>query len=96
MNHRRLRLPAALVLIALAAPVLAADPTGEDRSSPIISLQRDASQLRDSVQQNSVQFGHQVTRGVHQARHQFTVGMRHAGTTIRQWWDNTRDSIARI
>ena len=97
MNHRRLRRPAATVLmIALAAPVLAADPTSDDRSSPVANLQRDARDLRDSVHQNSVELGHQVAQGVHQARHQFTVGMHRAGSTIRHWWDNTRDTVARI
>jgi len=96
MNHRRLRLPAAMVLIALAAPVLAADPSSDDRSSPVTNLQRDARELRDSVHQNSVEFGHQVAQSVHQARHQLTVGMHRANATIRHWWDNTRDTVARI
>lgn len=96
MNHRRLRLPAAMALVALAAPVLAADPTSSAQPSAIANLQRDARQLRDEVHQNSVQVGHQLANGVHQARHQFTVQWYRAGASIRHWWDHTRESVARI
>jgi hypothetical protein len=96
MNHRRLRRTATLVLMALAAPVLAAEPTSSDRDTAVANLQRDARDLRDTVRQNSVEFGHQVTHGVHQARHQFTVEWYRAGASIHHWWDHTRETVARI
>jgi hypothetical protein len=88
MNHRRLRLPAAIALVALAAPVLAADPSS--------NLQRDARQVRDDIQHSSAQLGQQVAQGVHQARHQFTVQWYRTGVSIRHWWDHTRETVARI
>ena len=96
MNHRRLRLPAAMTLLALGAPLLAAGTVDSDHSTPAVSIQRDAREFRDTVRQNSVQFGHEVAHSFHQARHEFTIGMRHAGHTIRQWWDHARDDFARI
>jgi hypothetical protein len=97
MNHRRLRRTATLVLMALGAPVLAAEPTTSDRGdTAVANLQRDARDLRDNVRQNSVQFGHQVAHGAHQARHQFTVEWYRAGASIHHWWDHTRETVARI
>jgi hypothetical protein len=96
MNHRRLRLPATMVLMALAAPVLAAESTTGDRDAAVAQLQRDAREWRDTVHHNSVQFGHDVAQGVHQARHQFTIQWYRTGASVRHWWDHTRDTVARI
>jgi hypothetical protein len=96
MNHRRLRLPAAMALLALAAPVLAADPSGTDGSTAAATVRRDAREFGDSVRQGSRQLGHDVAHGVHQFRHEFTVRWHQAGSTLRQWWSNTRDAAARI
>jgi len=96
MNHRRLRLPAAMALLVLAAPVLAADTSGDDQSTAVANLRRDARDLRDSVRNSSVELGHEVQRNVHQARHQFTIGMHRAQDNIRHWWSNTRETVARI
>jgi hypothetical protein len=96
MNHRRLRLPAAMALMAVAASVLAAEPAGSERPGVVANLQRDAREFRDTVHENTVQFGHELTRSVHQARHQFTLGWHRAGTSIRHWWDNARETVARI
>jgi len=105
MNRRRLRLPAAMALMAIAAPALtalampssgiAAEPAAE-RSAPLANVQRDARQLRDSVRDSTVEFGHSVSDSVHQARHQFTLGWHRAEKSVRHWWDNTRDAVARI
>jgi hypothetical protein len=101
MNHRRLRLPAAMALVALAqvviaAPVLAADQGAGERDAPVANLQRDARELSDTVRHNSIEIGHQVADGVHQARHQFTVQWYRTAASIHHWWDHTRDSVARI
>lgn len=96
MNHRRLRLPAAMAVMALGGPVLAADPVNADHATPIASIRHDAREFGNSVHDNSVQIGHQVARSVRQARHELTLGMRQAQHTIRHWWDNARDTVARI
>jgi hypothetical protein len=101
MNHRRLRLPAAMALLALAVPVLAADPSdsASDHDRPaaaVTDLQRGARELGESVRQNSIQLQHQVTHGVHQFRHQFTIQWYRTGDSIHRWLDNVRDGAARI
>ena len=98
MNHRRLRLPAAMALLVLAAPVFAADPSGADadRSGVAANIHREAREFGNSVRQGSQQVGHDVAHGVHQFRHEFTVRWYQTGRSIRQWWSNTRDGISRI
>ena len=85
-----------MALLALAAPVFAADPSGTDRPTVAATVQRDARELGDSVRQGSQQVGQEVTRDVHQFRHDFTVRWHQAGSAMRQWWTNTRDAVARI
>jgi hypothetical protein len=89
---------AALVLTILAVPSLtnAAEPSDSQRSGPVANVQHDARQLRDSVRDSSVELGQRVSENVHQARHQFTLGWHQAEKSVRHWWDNTRETIARI
>jgi len=87
----------ALASVVMAAPVPATNTSAsEQRATPMANLQRDARALRDEVRHNSVEFGHQVAGGAHQARHEFTVQWYRAGASIRHWWNHTRDSVARI
>jgi hypothetical protein len=99
MNRRRLRLPAAMAILAVAAPVLAADP-GEtpkaDLQAAAASLQNGAHEIGQSVRENSQQLHDQVARGVHQFRHEFTIEWYHTGNSIHRWWDNTRSGISRF
>jgi hypothetical protein len=90
-----------MALVALAAPVLAADPgdsaSEHDRpTAAVADLQRGARELGDTVRQNSMQLQHQVTQGVHQFRHQFTIQWYRTGDSIHRWWENVRDGASRI
>jgi hypothetical protein len=98
MNHRRLRLPAAMAVLAVAAPVLAADPAVSpqaDIQAAAANLHHGAEQIGDSVRENSRQLQTQVTHSVHQFRHEFTVQWYRTGDSIHRWWSNTRESFSR-
>jgi hypothetical protein len=86
MNHRRLRLPAAIALMALAAPVFADDQCVSDRSTLVACVQRQAHELSDSVRQNTRDVSREVSRSVHQFRHQFTRDWYRTSDSIHRWW----------
>jgi hypothetical protein len=95
MNHRRLRLPAAMALLALAAPVFAADPGETHRSNTAADIHREARDVSDSVRQGTRQFGHDVAQGFHQFGHEVQLRWHQAGHSVRQWWINTRQAASR-
>jgi hypothetical protein len=39
---------------------------------------------------------HQVTRNVHQFRHQFTIQWYRTGDSIHRWWNDVRDGASHI
>jgi hypothetical protein len=99
MNHRRLRLPAAMALMAVAATVSAADP-GErvksDVQAAVSDAQHGARDLGNSIRESSKQLNQQLARSVHQFRHQFTIQWYRTSDSIHHWWNNARDSVSRI
>jgi|HubBroStandDraft_3_1064219.scaffolds.fasta_scaffold406390_2 hypothetical protein len=102
MNHRRLRLPAAMAVVALAAPVFAADPGQSPSESARADIQTaaahihsDARDLGNSVREGTRQVHDQVAHSVHQFRHQFTIQWYRTGDSIHRWWNATRDGFSR-
>jgi hypothetical protein len=99
MNHRRLRLPAAMAILAVAAPVFAADPVESpkaDFQAAAVNVQNGARQIGESVRDNTQQLHDQVAQGVHQFRHEFTIKWYRTSDSIHRWWDNTRSGFSRI
>jgi hypothetical protein len=80
MTRRRLRLPAAIALFAVAAPVLATQPGSPARESPAAMIRSSAHEFGAAVKQGSTEFGHRVAHGAREAGQQFHAGMQ-------QGWD---------
>ena len=86
MTRRRLRLPAVIALLAVAAPVLANQPD---------SIGSSARQFGTTVKRSSTDFGRRVAHGAREAGHQFNAGMHQVGHSVHRWWDGVRSSVAR-
>jgi hypothetical protein len=86
MTRRRLRLPAIIALLAVAAPVLASQPDSI-RSSP--------RQFGASVKRSSTDFGQRVAHATRDAGHRFNADMHQVGHSLHRWWDGVRSSAAR-
>ena len=86
MTRRRLRLPAIIALLAVAAPVLASGPD---------SIAGSARQFGASVKRNSSDFGRRVAHDSREARHQLNAGLHQVGHSFHRWWDGVRSSVAR-
>jgi hypothetical protein len=86
MTRRRLRLPAIIALLAVAAPVLAG---GTD------SIGTSARQFGASVKRSSTDFGRRVAHDTREAGHQLNAGLHQVGHSVQRWWDGMRSSAAR-
>ena len=86
MTRRRLRLPAIIALLAVAAPVLADQPD---------SIRSSAREFGATVKRSSTDFGRRVAHGARDAGHQFNANMHQVGHSFHRWWDGVRDSAAR-
>jgi hypothetical protein len=95
MTRRRLRLPAAIALLAVAAPALATQPDYGAAHSRLATIRGTARHLGAAVKQSSADFGRRVARGARQTGQQFNADMHQAGRSLHHWWDGARSSLAR-
>ncbi len=84
MSRRRLRITATAAVLAMAAPVFAAEPASSSPApgSPAAataSIKTQAKHFGEAVKQSSKEFGHRVAEGG-----------REVGHTFRQWWNGAR------
>jgi len=96
MSRRRLRLPAAIALLAVAAPVLAAQPDSAPARSTIATMRSSARHFGEAVKQGSTQFGRRVAHDARQAGHQFDADMHQLGHSFHRWWDGVRSRVAQV
>jgi hypothetical protein len=94
MTRRRLRLPAAIALLAVAAPLLASQPDSDTMGSAAAAIRSNARQFGDTVRQGSTQFGRRVAHGAREAGHQFNADMHQAGQSLHRWWGGVRTRVA--
>lgn len=95
MTRRRLRLPAAIAVLAVAAPVLAAQPDSAPGESPAAEIRSSAHQFGVAVKKGSTEFGRRVAHDAREAGQQFHSDMHQVGKSIHHWWDGVRSSLAR-
>ena len=95
MTRRRLRLPAAIALLAMAAPVLAAQPNYGAAGSRVATIRSSARHFGVAVRQRSADAGRRIAHGARQAAQQFNADMHQVGHSFHHWWDGARSSIAR-
>ncbi len=95
MTRRRLRLPAAIALLAVAAPVLAAQAGSAPGSSPAAGIRDSARQFGATLKQGSTEFGRRVAHGAREAGQQLHSDMHQVGQSVHHWWDGVRSSLAR-
>jgi hypothetical protein len=95
MTRRRLRLPAVIALLAVAAPILASQTDGGLRGPAAASIRDDARHFGATVRHNSTEFSRRVVHGARDAGQQFNAGMHQVGHSFHRWWDGIRSSVAR-
>jgi hypothetical protein len=94
MSRRRLRLPAIIALLAVAAPVLATQPDSDSSGTTTASIRSHARQFGATVKQGSTEFGRRVAHGAREAGQQFNADMHQFGHHVHYWWDGVRSSVA--
>jgi hypothetical protein len=94
MSRRRLRLPAAIALLAVAAPVLATQPDSALTRPTVASMRSGARHFGEAVKQSSTQFRRRLAHGARQAGHQFDADMHQLGHSFHRWWDGVRTRVA--
>ena len=87
MTRRRLRLPELIALLAVAAPVVAAQP---DPAAGTPSVADSARQLGASVKHSSAELSQRVATGAREAGEKLSAGMQQAGQSMHRWWDGVR------
>jgi hypothetical protein len=93
MTRRRLRLPAAIALLAWIAPVLASQPDyGAAHSRVATSTAR---HFGAAVKQGSADFGRRVAQRARQTGQQFNADMHQVRNSFHRWWDGARSGLAR-
>jgi len=95
MSRRRLRIAAAGALLALAAPLFAAQPQSTSLAQSTAQIRTQAHEFGRTVKQNSTQFGHQVAIGAREAGRQFNTGMHQLNRSMHEWWQSMRAGAAR-
>jgi hypothetical protein len=95
MTRRRLRLPAAIAFLAVAAPVLASQPDSAPPGSTGATIRSNARQFGEAVKHGSTELGQRFKHGAREAGQQFNAGMHQAGQSLHRWWDGVRSSAAR-
>jgi hypothetical protein len=96
MTRRRLRLPAAIALLSLAAPVLATPPDSGTNGSSAPTLRSSARQFGVAVKHSSTEFGRRVAHGAREAGQQFHTDMHQVGLSVHRWWAGVRSGMARV
>jgi hypothetical protein len=94
MTRRRLRLPAAIALLAVAVPVLATQPASASAGSTVATIRDNARHFGHAVRQGSTQFGRRVADGAREAGHKFNADMHQVGHGFHRWWDGMRSRVA--
>jgi hypothetical protein len=94
MTRRRLRLPAAIALLAVAAPILATQPDSAPRGPTVATIRSNAHEFGMAVKQGSTEFGRRVAHSAREAGQQFHVEMHQVGHSFHRWWDGVRSSVA--
>jgi hypothetical protein len=94
MTRRRLRLPAVIALLAVAAPILATQPDSAPPRSAVASIRSDARHIGATVKHSSSEFGRRFAHGAREAGHQFNAGMHQVGHSFHRWWSGVRSSVA--
>jgi len=87
MTRRRLRLPAAIALLAWIAPVLASQHSRVATST--------ARHFGAAVKQGSADFGRRVAQRARQTGQQFNADMHQVRNSFHRWWDGARSGLAR-
>src|SRR5580658_8733831 len=90
MSRRRLRICAAGALLALAAPIFAAQAGSATPADTSAQIKSEAQEFGRTVRQGSTEFSHRVVIGARQASRQFNVGMHQFSRSVQQWWDGVR------
>jgi len=94
MSRRRLRITAAGALLALAAPVFAAQAQNSSLSQSTAQMKSQAQEFARTVQQNSTELSHRVAISAREAGRQFSTGMQQFNQSVHQWWDSVRVGTA--
>jgi hypothetical protein len=94
MTRRRLRLPAAIALLAVAAPVLATEPDSAQPGSKAATIASNARQFGEAVKHSSTEFGQRFAQGARETGQHFKAGMHQVGHSVHRWWDGVRSGVA--
>lgn len=95
MTRRRLRLPALIALLAVAAPVLASQTDAASRGTAAATIRDDARHMGATIRHSSSAFGRRVAHGAREAGHQFNAGLHQVGHNVHRWWGGVRSGVAR-